>query len=166
MGRFLVFPIPAVAFNIQNPSFVPANFIFYILLLFWYCLKLFNLKCYFHCHYSSIPFVWLAEFSFEGTHIVKQLHCAEIIGCAVFADTGWFLSDSTAKREILRVVCIVSILCVVLTSHCEVLPLPTVDSVWHVWTPGMFLNLRSSRSAVLTSYFRSRLRRASFLEVF
>jgi hypothetical protein len=26
MGRFLVFPIPAVAFNIQNRSFVPANF--------------------------------------------------------------------------------------------------------------------------------------------
>jgi hypothetical protein len=26
MGRFFVFPIPAVGFNIQNPSFVPANF--------------------------------------------------------------------------------------------------------------------------------------------
>jgi hypothetical protein len=58
------------------------------------------------------------------------------------------------------------LLCVVLTSHCEFLTLLTVGSVWHAWTPGMFLNVRSPRSAVITLYFRSRLRKTPFWEVF
>jgi hypothetical protein len=71
------------------------------------CLSLEDALCMSTAHYET--FCFLADFSFEGTHILKQLHCASVSGYAVVADTGWFLSDSTAKREILCIVCIVSI---------------------------------------------------------